>query len=103
MVTLAILCYVVYDNNQYQSSGGLLLYQRVSTFSKFTFTVIKRIRQVFVRSARNEIGRGFLPLKGTFVVNANGDFAAHVGEDIEKVFQQTNCKLNTSNNSSWIN
>ena len=65
--------------------------------------MIHRVRQVFIGSARIEVGRTLQPTKSTFVVNANGALALHVSENIKHVFQQIDCKLSTSNNSSCIN
>ena len=65
--------------------------------------MIHRVRQVFIGSARIEVGRTLQPTKSTFVVNANGAFALHVSENIKHVFQQIDSKLSTSNNSSCIN
>ena len=49
--------------------------------AKFTFTIINKIRQVFIRCARKEEGRTF-KAKSTLVVNANGAFVFHVVEEI---------------------
>ena len=65
--------------------------------------MINRIRQVFIRSARKEVGRTLLPAKSTLVVDANGAFALDVSEDIQEDLEQADCKLSTFDNSSCIN
>lgn len=44
------------------------------------------IWQGLVRSARNEVVGGSLPVKSTFVVNTNGDFAVHATDGGQNVF-----------------
>ena len=77
--------------------------KRASVNARFTFTMMDRIRQVFIRSARKEVGRTLLPVKFTLIVNANGALAFDVGEHIQEVLQQADCKLSTCDNSSCIN
>lgn len=79
------------------------LYQRGPLIAKFTITVLQIIRQDVIRSARTKESKASLPFEGTFVVNANGDFAVHFFDGIEKLLQQIQCKFNTSNNSTWSN
>ena len=56
------------------------------TNSKFSFTTVKMIWQVCVRSARVEVVGRPLPFKSTFVVNTNGNFAVRATEGGQSVF-----------------
>ena len=70
-----------------------------SVHNKFSFTSVKIRGQGFVRPARKEVVTGSLPVKSTFVVNSNGDFAGHATDADQNVSKRTDSKGNTSNNS----